>query len=218
MSEPDAPYDPPRRWRVRTERVRGRVVPFAARLGFELLVVFLGVYGASAFADYQQGRRVARERREIERALAAEIRDITANTRNAERQTGRLLAVYDSLWTAGQQPPLQPLIEPVRFQTHLWETTLQSGRLGLLGVETAYALSAFYNELNAGFGQLGQLRGLSETMILPNLDTPAAFYDPATGRLKQGYGWYVQGVQALHDEAGRITVLGDSLVRTLERP
>lgn len=108
-------------------------------------------------------------------------------------------------------------MEPVRVQTHMWEATLRSGGLDLFDVPTVYAISQFYNELNAGFEQLSQLRELSETMLLPNLGRGAdEFYEPDTGELRSMYEWWRSGLGRLSLLAGEITAAGDSLVVALE--
>jgi hypothetical protein len=100
----------------------------------------------------------------------------------------------------------------------MWEAALQSGGLDLFDVPTIYRLSSFYNSLNAGFVQLDQLRALSETILIPNLDRgPEEFYDSQTGELLPKYSWYIAGLTRLGVLAASITAQGDSLVADLSR-
>lgn len=186
-------------------------------LALELAVVFVGVYAAFALAEYGERRRDAERRQQLQAALVREIRDITSNTRRVADSLPRQLARFDSAVVAGARPPLEPWMEPVRVQTHMWEATLESGGLDLFDVPTVYALSQFYNELNAGFEQLSQLRGLSETILLPNLGRGAdEFYEPGTGGLRPRYEWWRSGLGRLSLLAKKITAAGDSLVALLE--
>ena len=197
---------------------RERIGRGALRLAFELLVIFAGVYAASMVGQYQERRAAAERRHQIRLALTREIESITTRTRRAEGNVGKAVAYYDSAIAAGAMPPLQPMLEPVRVEAHMWNATLESGGLELLDVPTVYRLSQFYNELNAGFEQLAQLRQLSESMILPGLDRGTAeFYDPATKKLRPKYGWYLTGLRNLQRQAGRITAEGDTLVAVLRR-
>ena len=199
---------------LRSSRRRNRHLGW---LVLELLVVFVGVYAAFALTEYGERRRDAERRQQLEAALVREIRDITANTRRVADNLPPQLARYDSAIAAGARPPLQPWMEPVRVQTHMWEATLQSGGLDLFDVPTVYALSLFYNELNAGFEQLAQLRNLSETILLPNLGRSSdEFYDSETGRLRPKYEWYRSGLGRLSELAAGITSAGDSLAELLE--
>jgi len=189
---------------------------YALKLVFELLVIFIGVYAAFAVESHQREKEARVRRQQLEAALLREIQGITKNTRSASAGVGRLLAAYDSAWSAGGTPALQPMIEPVRYQTHMWEATLEAGGVDLMDISTVYRLSEFYNALNAGFEQLEQLRRLSETTILPQLeDGAASFYNPATGRLRPQYMWYTAGLKNLRVHADLITAQGDSLVADL---
>lgn len=187
------------------------------RLFFELGVVFVGVYAAFALSAWQVRREKVERRQQVEQALVSEIRDITTNTRQAAAWTAEMIASYDSAFAAAGTPTLQPLIEPVRVQAHMWEATLESGGLELLDVGTIYQLSQFYNELNAGFEQLAQLRGLSEGVLIPNLGRGSVEFYEEAGRLRPKYGWYMVGLRNLRVLAERITALGDSLVVELSR-
>ena len=182
------------------------------RMGLELLVVFISVYAAFALSQYQAKRDAAERRRQIQEALVREITDLTSNTRRVAQALPIQLAQFDSAVRAGRRPALQPWIEPVRVQTHMWEATLQSGALDLFDIPTVYRLSQFYNELNAGFEQLGQLRSLSESVLIPNLEKGnSEFYEPDGRHLRRKYQWYRDGLGRLSDLAARITALGDSL-------
>jgi hypothetical protein len=187
------------------------------RLGLELVVIFVGVYAAFALSEYESRREHATRRQQIQAALVREIRDITTNTRRVAEFLPGQLARFDSVVAAGGRPALDPWIEPVRVQTHMWEATLQSGALDLFDVSTVHQISEFYNELNAGFEQLEQLRELSQTVLIPNLGQNVdEFYDPRTGQLRPKYTWHPNGLRRLSTLATRITATGDSLVKALE--
>jgi hypothetical protein len=200
-----------------TSRRIPAVPPLIVRLALELIVVFVGVYAAFVLSEYQEDRKASQRRRQLEAALVREIQDITTRTRRVAKALPAQLARFDSAVAAGARPPLEPEIEPVRVQTHMWEATLQSGALDFFDVPTVFELSRFYNELNAGFEQLAQLRHLSETVLIPNLGRGAdEFYQPADGKLRPKYQWYRDGLQRLAGLAMRITELGDSAVAKLQ--
>lgn len=191
---------------------------YAVRLTLELGVVFIGVYAAFAISRYEARKDAAQRRRQVQTALVREIRDLTSHTRRVAEQLPIQLANFDSAVASGRRPALQPWIEPIRVQTHMWNATLQSGALDLLDIPMVYGLSNFYNELNAGFEQLAQLRSLSETVLIPNLDRgPDEFYAPDGRALRPKYLWYRSGLGHLESLAKKITLLGDSLVAVLER-
>lgn len=204
---------------VRPEQSRGRrTIDFLARLAFELLIIFVGVYAAFALSQHRAGREADEQRHQIRTALIREIESVTMNTRRVATTTPLYLASYDSLVAAGQRPVPQVFLEPINIQTHMWDVTLQSNALDLLDVPTVYRLSVFYNSLNQGIEQFHQLRALSEAYLLPALDDgPDGFYDDATGELRPSLAWYLPSVRRLGTLAERITVFGDSLAADLRR-
>jgi hypothetical protein len=188
---------------------------FLARLGFELAVVFVGVYAAFSLSNYRAERDASDRRQQIQEALVQEIEGIITNTGNAAREVDLMLAFFDSAHAAGGVPLPIPMLEPVRIQNHMWEITLASGALDLMDVSTAFELSQFYNELNLGFAQLEQLRQLSESTIVPNLDLgPDEFYE-SPGRLRSKYSWYLPALRSLQELAERTTTMGDGLASEL---
>lgn len=191
-------------------------VPLVWRLVLELAVIFIGVYGAFALSEYDDRREESTRKHQLQSALVREIQDITAQTRRYAEMLPRQLAQFDSAVAAGHRPPLEPWIEPIRLETHMWDATLQSGALDLFDVPTMYEISQFYNELNAGFEQLNQLRQLSEAVLIPNLGRSAdEFYDPETRQLRPKYQWHRSGLARLSWLAASITAQGDSVVRTI---
>jgi type II secretory pathway pseudopilin PulG len=188
------------------------------RLGVELLVVFIGVYAAFALSRYEARRDATERRRQLQNALVHEIKDLTSNTRRVAQQLPVQLAQFDSAVRTGTRPPLQPWIEPVRVQTHMWEATLQSGALELFDIPTVHSLSQFYNELNAGFEQLAQLRALSESVLIPNLERGSSEFYQSDGKLRPKYQWYRDGLGRLSELAARITAFGDTLAAQLGSP
>ena len=200
---------------LQTQRRRRLGPPFVAGLLLELIIVFVGVYGAFALAEWESSRDADARRRQLQAAVVQEIRDITSNTRRVVKQAAPEMARFDSLIGAGARPPLVPMMEPVRLETHIWTAMLQAGVLDLFDVQTVYGISQFYNELNAGFEQLAQLRTLSETMLLPNLDRGDAEFYNADGDLRPKYEWYRSGQWRLINLATSITRMGDSLVAVL---
>lgn len=195
-----------------------RTIDFAARLAFELLIIFVGVYAAFALSQHRAEREADVRRYQVREALVREIESVTMNTRRVAANTPLYLASFDSLLAAGHRPEPQVFLEPINIQTHMWEVTLQSNALDLLDVPTVYRLSAFYNQLNQGFEQFYQLRMLSEQYFLPILDEGAdGFYDETTGDLRPSFGWYRPSLRRLGTLAADITELGDTLAAELRR-
>ena len=189
---------------------------YGFRLVLELLVVFAGVYGASALANYQHERELERRRDQVRRALVEEIRSIVGEARAGAQGMGRELAQFDAALAQKQYIPLRAGIGPKTVGTHMWTATLQSGGLELFDVTTVYRLSKFYSELNQGLAKLEQMRDLSERMLLPVAEAgPEEFYDLKAGTVRPKYQWVMNGMRELHLITEYVAALGDSLVNEL---
>jgi hypothetical protein len=189
--------------------------PLLGRLVLELAVVFIGVYAAFALSEYERQREAVARREQLQEALVSEIRDLTSNTRRVATTLPAQLALFDSAVAAGSRPPLDPWLEPVQVQPHMWQVTLQSGALNIFDVSTVYGISKLYNELNTGFGQVSQLRQLSETVLIPQLGQDSGEFYDSNDRLRPKYSWYRDGHARLLYLARSITAHGDSLVAVL---
>jgi hypothetical protein len=190
---------------------------WALRLLFELVVVFAGVYAAFAVSELRDRREADARRQQVRAALVEEVRDITGKTRRVAERLALSVPLLDSLVAAGARPSLEPVLEPLRVEAHMWEATLQSGALDLLDVTTVYRISEFYNGLNQAFEQYHQLVRLSETLLLPAYDGSAAgLYDPETARLLPRYRWYPVGMARLEELARGTAEAGEALLRELE--
>ncbi len=186
----------------------------------ELLVVFVGVYGAFALAQWEENRDRSARATQVRAALIEEIRDVQSNTHRVAVWAPQYLAQLDSALARGTAVVPQLWLEPVNFQPHVWNATLTSGALDLFDVETFLEVSQFYNLLTAGFEQIGQLRTLSESQLLPRLgEPPSTFYQsagtPPALRFKPEYEWYPASMGRLATLARCITVEGDSALAQL---
>ncbi len=183
----------------------------------ELVVVFVGVYAAFLLSEFKARKETEEQRHQIVEAVRTEIEEIMFRADRAAGGLAQMVAYYDSTIAAGEKPPLRPMIEPVRAESHMWEATLQMGGLDIVDVPTMYRISKFYNVLNAGFEQLDQMRELSETLIIPNLDEGSdEFYDPVTGKLRHKYQWYLDGLRNIASLSLEVKSVGNELLNDLE--
>ncbi|MGH7471288.1 MAG: hypothetical protein ACRENP_25345 [Longimicrobiales bacterium] len=192
---------------------------YGFRLVLELLVVFVGVYGASALAHHQRQRDLENRRQQIRRALIEEIQGIVGQARMGAAAIDKDLAAFDAAIARKQYFPLRAGIGTKTIETHMWTATLQSGALELFDVPTVYRLSRFYGQLNYGVVKLDQMRDLSERMLLPVAGAgPAEFYDLETGMVRPKYQWVISGMREVGLVTRYVAELGDSLISELQHP
>ena len=167
------------------------------RWAAELLLVFIGVYGAFWLNNYQQHRQDA-ERRDrilasIEQTLRKGIESGKINRAKEERQAAEFQRALD----AGKMPPLQPFVFITDYSPGDFATMLQSGGIQLLDLQTLTALRNDESIIRWGLARMARYQKLSDELIVPNLDQDISFfYDPATTKLRRRFEMYPEALQA----------------------
>lgn len=133
-----------------TERQRRGAKQIAAELGFELIIVFVGVYLASALSDYQERQRQEAHRTQIRRALVTEIGSITTIAGRFEKQLTSFTSAIDEQTAAGKQPIPEPMLGGATVAHPMWQATLSSGGLDLFDVKTSIVLRDFTENSTMG--------------------------------------------------------------------
>src|ERR1700730_9470753 len=163
----------------------------------ELLLVFIGVYGAFWLNNYQQHQQEANRRDQIlaslERTLREGIESGKINAANEEQQAADFRHALD----AGEMPPLHPFVFTTDYSAGDFATLLQSGGIELLDVETLTALRNDESVIRWGLSRMAHYQKLSDELIMPNLDQDISFfYDPATKKWRKRFEMYPEALQA----------------------
>lgn len=167
------------------------------RWATELVLVFIGVYGAFWLNNYQQQQQDV-ERRDrilasIEQTLREGIESGKTNRENEERQS----AEFQRALNAGEMPPLLPFVFITDYNPTDFATMLQAGGIQLLDLETLTALRNDESVIRWGLSRMARYQKLSDELIVPNLDQDISFfYDPATKKLRKKFEIYPEALQA----------------------
>jgi hypothetical protein len=157
----------------------------------ELVLVFVGVYGAFWLNNYQQHREDAGRRDQIlaalEQQLQVGIESGKINRAKEEQEAAEFRRALDT----GEMPPLKPFVFTTDYSPIDWATMLQSGGLQLLDVQTVMAVRNDESVIRWGLSRMAWYQKLSDELIVPNLDQDISFfYDPATRKLRKRFGIY----------------------------
>ena len=183
-----------------------------SRIALEIVIGFIGVYAAFALGAYKERRDLVDRRRQIKRALIAEIRPIVQIAESNIAGYELALAAFDSSARAGRPAP-QAFIESVALNDHVWEATKQAGGLNLIDVPTFVALSQFYNMNSNMLAQYGQLRDFSIAEILPRqAGGPRAFLEPGTTNERASFVIYRRALRRLANMSRSLRSGGDTLI------
>jgi hypothetical protein len=182
-------------------RTTDRKVPFLSRAGrwvAELLLVFVGVYAAFWFNDYQQHRQDAERRDRILAFIEQTLREgIESSKTNRAKEQEPEAAEFRRALDAGEMPPLHPFVFITDYSTSDLATMLQSGGVQLLDVQTLRALRNDEAVIRWGLARMTRYQKLSDELIVPNLDQDISFfYDPATKKLRKQFEIYPQALEA----------------------
>ena len=193
---------------------QARAIPLAGRLLLELLVVFIGVYAASMFAQRQARQAEEEHGRALRRALAAELEFIHEQGRQISFEQ---IDAYAAAIAGGGCPPLQPFTSRIPFTPDVWEAALASGGIRLIEPALVIDLSNFYGGMRAFMAELDDQRANTREVLLPNLDQPLSeFYDDS-GTLRPKYEWYLEHLRLISRQAPSLAAKADSLHRRLVR-
>ena len=163
----------------------------------ELVLVFVGVYGAFWLNNYQEHREDAGRRDQIlaslEQQLQEGIKSGKANRAEEEKESAEFQRALD----AGEMPALQPFVFTTDYSPTDWATMLQSGGVQLLDVKTLMAVRYDESVIRWGLSRMEWYQKLSDELIVPNLDQDISFfYDPATKKLRKRFEIYPDALKA----------------------
>ncbi len=163
----------------------------------ELLLVFVGVYGAFWLNNYQQHQQEAERRDQILAALGQQLsKGIESGKNNRAKQEQKAAEFRRSL-DAGEMPPLEPFVFITDYSPIDWATMLQSGGVQLLEVQTLMAVRNDESVIRWGLSRMAWYQKLSDELIVPNLDQEISFfYDPATKKLRKRFEIYPDALDA----------------------
>jgi len=163
----------------------------------ELLLVFVGVYGAFWLNNYQQHREDAGRRDQILASFEKQLRQgIESGKINRAKQEQKA-AEFRRALDAGEMPPLQPFVFITDYSPIDWATMLQSGGVQLLEVQTLMAVRNDESVIRWGLNRMAWYQKLSDELIVPNLDQDISFfYDPTTKKLRKRFEIYPDALDA----------------------
>lgn len=163
----------------------------------ELLLVFVGVYGAFWLNNYQEHREEAGRRDQILASFEEQLRQgIESGKINRAKQEQKSVEFRRAL-DAGEMPALQPFVFTTDYSPTDWATMLQSGGVQLLDVQTLIAVRNDESVIRWGLSRMAWYQKLSDELIVPNLDQDISFfYDPATKKLRKRFEIYPDALDA----------------------
>jgi hypothetical protein len=164
----------------------------------ELVLVFVGVYAAFWLNTYQQHRQDAERRDRILASIEQTLREgIEGSKINRTQQQEPAAKEFRRALDAGEMPPLRPFVFITDYSPSDLATTLQSGGIQLLDLQTLKTLRDDESVIRWGLARMARYQKLSDELIVPNLNQDISFfYDPASKKLRKQFEIYPEALQA----------------------
>src|SRR6266513_4954509 len=180
----------------RTTEKRSRYSHFGGWVA-ELILVFVGVYGAFWLNNFQQHRQDAQRRDQILASLEQEFLKGIESGKIAGAKEERQAVEFRRALDAGEVPPLRPFVFTTDYSPGDIATLLQSGGVELLDVKTLMAVRGLESVIRWGLSDMQRYQKLSDELIVPNLDQDTSFfYDPASKKLQKRFEFYPRALEA----------------------
>src|SRR5437773_3202473 len=200
----------------RTTEKRSRFAHFGGWVA-ELVLVFVGVYGAFWLNNFQQHRQDAQRRDQILASLEQEFLKGIESGKIAGAKEERQAVEFRRALDAGEMPPLHPFVFTTDYSPGDFATLLQSGGIQLLDLETLTALRNDESVIRWGLSRMARYQKLSDELIVPNLDQDISFFhDPATKKLRKRFEMYPEALQATVKFANELERTHTELLRRIQ--
>lgn len=163
----------------------------------ELLLVFIGVYGAFWLNNYQQHQQDAKRRDQILASLEQEFRRGIESGKIAAAKEEQQAVEFRRALDAGEMPRLHAFVFTTDYSPGDLATLLQSGGVELLDVKTLMTLRQMESVIRWGLSDMQRYQKLSDELIVPHLGQDISFfYDPVTKKLREPFEIYPQALEA----------------------
>ena len=182
-------------------KVTRSVKNLGARFGWliaEVVLVFLGMYGAFVLERMHDDDMDLLRKRQILQALVDEFANYEEELGSASNSLDEGYGIpFFTAYSSGEKP----FPRPIPFggmgsvNTGIWEAMLQSGGIEVLEVELIQGVQGFFKKLQDLLDLYSRFERLSESMILPEMDQSVDFfYEPKGSELRDKYKWYVNSL------------------------
>jgi hypothetical protein len=164
----------------------------------ELVLVFLGMYGAFLLERMHDEELDLLRKKQILQALVDEFKNYEEELSEASHRLDEGYGIpFFTAYSSGEKP----FPTPIPFggmgsvNTGIWEAMLQSGGIEVLEVEMIHSVQGFFKKLQDLLDLYSRFERLTENLILPMMDESVDFfYESNNTELRSKYKWYVNSL------------------------
>lgn len=176
-------------------------------IGFELLVVVIGVMLGMAASRWAADREERNYHQQMMTALDATLKVYVEVGDSIHKEIAGLLADYDRRRARGERPPppYWRLDQLERPPTLAWDAMVATGIARSIEPELVFQIARFFSRGDGLGDRYQRYNAFTESEILPYVDRPAYFYADG-GQLRPEYASHVSRLR-------EILVVNDTLTR-----
>lgn len=174
------------------------------RLLSELLVVFIGVYGAFMLNSYREERHARQVRLNYFNSFKAELISISNFTRNLSATTDTLHNRYQQA-IAKEERPLLRVHSEIHYPVNMFiiRSAFNEEHFEAIGSKYVVNISNGSNIISLLQQRVDLFQDKSRDLMLHTGGDPAKLYN-ADGSLKEAYQWYLQDLAFLSQVARQL--------------
>ncbi len=161
---------------------------------FELIIVFVGVYGAFELNRYQEHQREEKIKLNYFNSFQSELVKLSYDIHAIQKLINKKIHDLDSALASGGQPKLEPLRIYFGAQMLITKAGFNDDVFTQMSSELSSSLSGGYDHVQAVSQLTNEFNQACMIHLLSN--EPIAFYD-SQGKLKPQFDWYLKGLRDL---------------------
>ncbi|MFY0592882.1 hypothetical protein [Roseivirga sp.] len=160
----------------------------------ELLIVFVGVYGAFELNRFQQTEREKTIRESYFNSFMSELVKLSSDIKGVQREIDRAITKFDTAMAKGETPMLKPLNIYFKSPMLITRAGFNEDVFTQLDPGLAASLSGGYDNVQVVSQNIADFNDICNRQLISN--TPITFYDK-NGILKPEFDWYIAGLKRL---------------------
>ena len=171
------------------------------RLVVELLIVFIGVYGAFELNRYQQTKRDHKIRHSYFRSFKSELIQLSVDIKSAKNLIDSSIEDFSNAINKGEKPNPQPLNIYFEGPMLITKAGFNDDVFVQLDPGLAASLSGGYDNVQLVSSMVKDFNDLCNDRLISN--QPIQFYKG--GVLKPEFQWYMEGLKRLQLHMNRLS-------------
>ena len=161
---------------------------------FELVIVFVGVYGAFELNRYQEHQREQKIKLNYFKSFKLELNKLIADTSRTKDLIDQTIEELESSWANQEQPMLAPLEFYFSAEMLITRTGFNDDVFTQINPELSASLSGGFDNFQAVNQMLKEFDHSCSIHLLTK--SRKDFYQ-GSGALKPEYNWYLKGLEEL---------------------